>query len=58
MVAQASGERQRQKNGATSWVSLTIQEHLRLLNMEVVLREPLEEELEEMREWVRERAAI
>jgi hypothetical protein len=37
---------------------LTIQEHLRFLNMEVVLREPLEEELDEMREWVKERAAI
>jgi hypothetical protein len=37
---------------------LTIQEHLRFLSMEVVLREPLEEELDEMREWVKERAAI
>jgi hypothetical protein len=35
---------------------LEIQEHLRFFNMEVVLREPLEEELAEMRGWVRERA--
>jgi hypothetical protein len=34
---------------------LEVQEHLRFLNMEVVLREPLAEELEEMREWARSR---
>ncbi|HLG12216.1 MAG TPA: hypothetical protein VI876_10710 [Dehalococcoidia bacterium] len=36
---------------------LTIEEHLRWLQMEVVLREPLEEELAEIRGWVKERAA-
>jgi hypothetical protein len=33
-----------------------IREHLTLLQMDVVLREPLDGELAEMREWVRERA--
>ena len=32
---------------------LTTQEHLRVLDMEVVLRDPLPEEIEEMREFVR-----
>jgi hypothetical protein len=35
---------------------LEIRDHLRIFNMEVVLREPLEEELAEMRGWVKERA--
>ena len=30
----------------------------RCLQMEVVLREPLDEEVEEIRGWVKERAAI
>jgi hypothetical protein len=36
-----------------------VQERLRmLLHMDVVLREPLEEEVEEMRSWVKTRAAL
>jgi hypothetical protein len=35
----------------------TVQAHLRFLNMEVVLRDPLEEELAEMRRFVKERAS-
>jgi hypothetical protein len=34
---------------------LEVQEHLRFLSMEVVLRQPLAEELEEIREWARSR---
>jgi len=37
---------------------LTLQEHLLYLRMEVVLREPLEEEVEELRRWTRERATL
>ena len=37
---------------------LTLQERLRLLHMEVVLREPLDEELDALRRWVKERANI
>ena len=36
----------------------TLQEHLGFLRMEVVLREPLDEEVEELRRWVRERASL
>ena len=37
---------------------LTLQERLRFLDMEVVLREPLAEEVEELQRWVRERAGV
>jgi hypothetical protein len=37
---------------------LTIQEHLSWLKMKVVLREPLEEELEDLREWVKQRVGV
>ena len=37
---------------------LTIQEHLRWLQMEVVLRDPLEAELQEMRGWAKQRAGV
>ena len=38
----------------TSQKLLTVKEHLDHLRMEVVLREPLDEELQEMRDWLAE----
>jgi len=42
----------REKLEATRQKLLTVTEHLRYLRIEVVLREPLEEELQEMRDWL------
>jgi hypothetical protein len=65
VIAELAGEfggadplrpRLREELDETTSELLAVQEHLRFLNMEVLLREPLDEELEEMREWVKERA--
>jgi hypothetical protein len=36
---------------------LTLQKHLRCLQIDVVLRDPLQEEMDETTEWVRSRFA-
>jgi hypothetical protein len=45
--------RNRETLEATKRKVLRLQEELQYFRMEVVLREPLDEELEEMREWVK-----
>ena len=47
----------REKQEATRERLLSIREHLTFLSMEVELREPLDEELEEMRGWLAETPA-
>ena len=47
----------REKQEATREKLLSIKEHLTFLSMEVELREPLDEELEEMRDWLAETPA-
>jgi len=47
----------REKQEKTREKLLAIKEHLLFLSMDVVLREPLEEELEEMRGWLAETPA-
>jgi hypothetical protein len=47
----------REKQEKTREKLLSIREHLLFLSMDVVLREPLDEELEEMRGWVAETPA-
>jgi hypothetical protein len=47
----------REKLEAARAKLLAIQEHLRLMNIEVELRDPLAEELQEIRGWLEENPA-
>ena len=47
----------REKLDATRAKLLAIQEHLRVLNIEGDLRDPLDEELQEIRGWLEENPA-